>query len=256
MPLSLNNSLNFFILIIVLTLHAGCSTQPKNLYEYTQFSLESGNALEDEKYSLKVGDELDVNFFYFPHLNKTLKIRPDGYISMVPIGDVLAQGLTVEKLSRKLTNLYSDYVDDPLLTVILKESSNQMVYIGGEVKRAGTYDLKYDMTLLSSIFNAGGTLDTANLEQVLLIRRSRDGNPDMVTINLKKFLNNQAKDSNGQLLANDIVLNPLDIVYVPKTRIAEINQFVDQYIVNVLPFNTNLGFSYILNSKRTISVTR
>ena len=42
----------------------------------------------------------------------------------------------------------------------------------------------------------------------------------------------------------DVKLEPLDIVFVPKSKIAEVNQFVDQYINKVLPFSRNVGVQY------------
>jgi hypothetical protein len=70
---------------------------------------------------------------------------------------------------------------------------------------------------------------------VIVIRRGAGDAPVVLRVDLKK-----ARD--GRNLAQDITLAPLDIVYVPRSRIANVNLFVDQYIRKVLPFDWVVGY--------------
>ena len=146
---------------------------------------------------LSPGDVISVNFFYFPRLDSTQKIRPDGYISVVPIDDVKAAGLTTRDLDEKLTKLYAGRIENPELTVIVKEFAAQKVYVGGEVRGEGIYYLEMNMTALEAIFRAGGTLNTGNLESIIIIRKKKDGTPRVLSVNL-------AQDIKSKKIKNDI----------------------------------------------------
>ncbi|MBE9569991.1 MAG: polysaccharide biosynthesis/export family protein [Proteobacteria bacterium] len=202
---------------------------------------------EETEYILNAGDQISVSFFYFPRFNTTLKIRPDGYISIAPIDDVKAAGLTSRELDEKLTRLYAERIENAELTVSVKEFSTQKVYVGGEVRDPGTHDLERNMTALEAIFKARGALNTGNLDSVMIIRKKGDGTPYVFSINL-------AQDIKSNETKNNIFLRPLDVVYVPKTLIAKINQFVDQYIDKLIPISLNAGFSYVISDDRTVTV--
>lgn len=205
---------------------------------------------EEKEYILQRGDVISVAFFYFPRLDITMKIRPDGYISMAPIDDVKAAGLTTRELDEKLTGLYTERIENPELTVTVKEFATQKIYVGGEVKSAGFFDLENNMTTLQAIFRAGGALNTGNLESVIIIRREKDGSPRLFSINLKQ-------DIESKKIKNDIYLSPLDVVYIPQTMIARIDQFVEQYIDKLLPISLHAGFNFIknLNGGKTVVVS-
>jgi len=227
-----------FVLAAILNL-TGCASQLKGSEAGAEvlpppLSVQA----EEPEYILRPSDVISVSFFYFPRLDTTLKIRPDGYISMAPIDDVKAAGLTVRALDERLTGLYADRVENPELTVTVKEFASQKIYVGGEVRGGGIYDMETNMTALSAIFRAGGALDTGNLESVIVIRKKTDGAPLVMSINLEQ-------DIKSRKIQNDIWLQPLDVIYVPKTLIAKIDQFVDQYIDKLLPISLNAGFSFI-----------
>jgi len=111
------------------------------------------------------------------------------------------------------------------------------VYVGGEVVEPGLVPLSGKMTALSAILRARGLKPTAKANSVVLLRDSGQPRPIILRINLQQVL------VTGR---NDVELRPYDVVYVPKSTIAKIDQFVDQYIRQLLPISVNMGFSYIL----------
>ncbi len=190
----------------------------------------------DDMYILQRGDEIEVRVFNIPELTQSTKIRPDGRISVLLLDDIQAAGLTTEQLDKVLTARYADYYREPQVTIIVKSFSRQQVYIGGEVNRPGVLELPSGLTALAAIVQAGGFRETAKTKEVILLRKS-DGNKPLLT---KLNLDGVLRDGRS-----DVVLLPYDVVYVPKSTIARLDQFVNQYIRELLPIPLSGGFSYI-----------
>ena len=126
----------------------------------------------------------------------------------------------------------------PEIAVIVKSFAGHKIYVGGEVNNPGMISDSGRMTTLQAIFFAGGFKNTAELKSVVLIRKQETGDPLFVTLNLEEDLTAHAQ-------RNDVKLKPYDIIYVPKSRIAEMNQFVDQYIEKLIPISKNMGFNWV-----------
>lgn len=203
-------------------------------------SPESSKILEEriDDYVLQSGDVLDIKFFYNTELNEIVKIRPDGKISLQLIDEVVAAGLTPASLGSLLTRNYAKILRQPSIAVIVKDFSGQNIFVGGEVNSPGAQNLTGRITVLQSIFKAGGFKNTAAMQNVAIIRYQGTKTPLFLTVNIEDVLNN-----NG----DDIVLRPYDIVYAPKTTIARMNEFVDQYIEKLIPITKTLGVIYNLN---------
>ena len=192
---------------------------------------------EDKAYVLQRGDELEIKAFNMPELAQTVTIRPDGRISLVLLNDVEAAGLTATQLSEALSALYSQHFREPRVTVIVKNFTNRSVFVGGEVSRPGVIPLSDKLTILGAVLYSGGFKDTAKLREVVLLRDSGKGGPLIMRVNLDEVVKEGKRD---------ITLKPFDIVYVPKSKIAKLDQFVDRYIKQVLPISVFMGFNYVL----------
>lgn len=178
------------------------------------------------EYCLGYGDVIEVKFFNNSEFNEHLTIRPDGRISMERIGDMLVIGLTPQQLSVKIEEAYSRFIKNPEVTVIVREFSDRMVYVLGEVNTPGGYPIKRNMSILQSIALAGGQKDTAKLKSVILMRRDVEG-----TISVRRLdLSDPARD----VPTRDFMVAASDIIYVPKTFIANLNTFLDQAFSGVL----------------------
>lgn len=73
-----------------------------------------------KNYQLQAGDQLNIKFFFNPDLNEEVTVRPDGRISLQLIGEILAAGLSVDKLKDIVTQEYSQELKNPEVTVILR----------------------------------------------------------------------------------------------------------------------------------------
>jgi polysaccharide export outer membrane protein len=222
-------------------------TEPRPSMQQPEAAMGAGETVApsgDFDYVLQRGDEISIKIFNLPELDETLKIRPDGRISAVLLDDVDAAGLTTDQLDALLTELYSQFYRDPQVTVIVRDFANLKVYVGGEVANPGPLDLTGKLTALWAVLQAGGFRNTARTDSVILLRKGNNDVTMVSKLNLKEVMNKGTPD---------VVLRPFDVVYVPMSRIAKVNKFVDQYMVQLLPITLTGGFTYLL-SERIVTV--
>jgi polysaccharide export outer membrane protein len=188
-------------------------------------------------YVLQAGDEIEIKAYQTSELDAVARIRPDGQVSLILLNDVTAAGLTPTALDAVLTSAYSRFYRNPQITVSVRSFANLSVYVGGEVGQPALLPLTGQMTALQAVVRAGGFRDSANIESVILLRKGADGAAVASRLNLKDALNKGRPD---------VSLKPFDVVYVPKKFIAKADQFVKEYIRDLLPLSTNANFTYIL----------
>jgi protein involved in polysaccharide export with SLBB domain len=193
-------------------------------------------------YVLQSGDEITIRVFNHPELEDTIPIRPDGMISVVLVDDQQAAGLTTRELDQKLTEAYGRMFRDLQLAVIVRKFVNNKVYVGGEVGQPGFLPMSGRFTALTAVMEAGGFRGTARTDSVILLR-NQGGKPQVVRLDLKSVLENGTPDVN---------LQPFDVVFVPLSRIAKVDKFVDQYIRQLIPVGTTVGFQYIIGERSAI----
>ncbi len=183
---------------------------------------------EREEYTIRAGDELDIKFFYNPELNEHIEVRPDGRIKLELIPEVMAERLTVRELTERLKELYSEDLSDPEITVIVRSFSTHRIFVDGEVEKPGEQTLHGQLRAMQAISMAGGFRPTARLGEVIVIRRNVDRSPMMIPLRIKDVIS-------GEDPSQDILLMPYDVVYVPRSIIANVNKWIDQYIRQNIP---------------------
>ncbi len=175
---------------------------------------------------LTPGDTILIKFTYWPELDQEQQIRPDGMISLQLVGHINVADMTVEALDQHLCELYADKIKDPEITTIVQSFGNRRAYVGGEVRQPGYVELTDRMTALEAVMAAGGfDKRSANLTDVVIVRH-QDGQRYAKLLNLDLPVSEPGSNT---------LLAPRDIVYVPRTRIDQVNQWVDQYISRVIP---------------------
>ena len=188
---------------------------------------------DEPQYRLYPGDELDVAVASAPELNKTVVVQPDGRIMLPLLSPQMAAGRSAPELEQEIAQAYASQLLRPDVTVTIRAQPLK-VFVGGEVAKAGVYDMPGDMDALRAIIEAGGFQDTAKKSQVIIIRRSRDGRPMMRTVNFDRPFHDASH--------SDLVpLRRFDIVYVPKTGLAEVGVVMTQ-LRNALPISFSYAF--------------
>ena len=179
------------------------------------------------------GDAIEVKFFYVPELNESQNVRPDGVISLQLVGDVRVAGKTPEEVRDELFRLYTPYVKRPDVTIIVRSFRDRRIYVGGEVKQPGVFEMPGPLTALEAVMQAGGVNpQTAELETVIVVRE-KNGKRVGTLLDLRQALKGEPTEP--------YPLEPHDIVFVPQTKIVKVNQFIEQYITNMVP---QVGFIY------------
>ncbi len=178
-------------------------------------------------YTIQIGDHLGVKFYQNPDLNEEVIVRPDGKISLQLIGEVQAAGVEPGTLQAQIARAYLGELATPRVVVLVRELGAQ-VFIGGEVKTPGAIPLTANLTLVQAVQQAGGFLETAHLSQVVLIRRDAAGQLTGHAIDVRPIIG-------GLEASEDVPLQPFDLAYVPRSKIADVNLWVKQYISNNLP---------------------
>ena len=183
--------------------------------------------------ALVPGDVLEVKFFYTPDLNELQTVRPDGKIALQLIGEVEAEGKSPAKLRDELKDLYTPHLKTPEIAVIIRSFYDRRVYVGGQVMEPGIVEMPGTMTLLEAIMQAGGfDIREAEVRNVVVIRH-RNGQRYGQSIDLKSALTGEE--------VQPFYLEPKDIVYVPQTTIAKVDQWIDQHINKIIP---DTGFNF------------
>ena len=182
------------------------------------------------EYKIQIGDELDVKFYFNPDLNEHFTVRPDGRISLQLVPEIMAAGLTPRALTDLLKQEYSHELSKPELTVIVRTFSAQKIFVAGEVDKPGEMKMVGHLTALQAVAMAQGFKDTARQSEVIVIRRNPDRTPLVIPVNLKHAID-------GTDVGQDIALMPYDVVFVPRSTIANVNKFVDQFIRKNIPIN-------------------
>jgi polysaccharide export outer membrane protein len=171
------------------------------------------------RYKLQAGDSFDLAFELNPEFNQTATVQPDGYITLRGIGEIQVKGQTVPQLTATLRSAYSKILNDPLISVVIKDFEKAYFIADGQVAKPGKYDLRGDTTLTQAIAMAGGFLDSAKHSQVLLFRKASEGWYSAKIVNVKKM------ESQGNLL-EDPQLHPGDMLFVPKNRYSKIKAYL------------------------------
>jgi len=205
-----------------------------------------------DQYLLSIGEKLSVKSFYHDKLNEDVVIRPDGMISLQLVGEIRAAGISPKQLASDISERLRKYIDSPDISVIVRdfrrpelavsvrESAAQRVYVGGEVKQAGVLPLQGRMGLLAATLQAGGALESARLDGVVLLRHLEAQEPAVYSVNLRAILQGEMPD---------IALRPMDVVFVPKSASSETAAMLRQYIYNLLPNQFMLSVGYQINPR-------
>lgn len=156
-------------------------------------------------YRLANGDKLRVEVYRDAQLSQSLQIRPDGKITLPLLGDIAATGKTPTELRDSITAALREYITNPVVTVIVVESTPGTVFVMGEVNRPGTHMITGPVSILQVLAMAGGFKDFAHTKDIRVLRKSSTG---VRTLN---FNYNEAIKSNAQSL----ILEPGDTVIVP-----------------------------------------
>jgi polysaccharide biosynthesis/export protein len=192
-------------------------------------------------YRVGAGDELNFRFTYTPELNTVAVVRADGRLALPLVGEVRVAGLSLRELTDTVQAALAQRVRRPELVINVQGIlPSQRVFVGGEVAKPGVQALAGALTVLQAVLGAEGLKDSAQPREVTVLRQGAHGQREVLRVDLEAVMAGRAGAGAG-----DITLMPYDVVIVPRSGIANVGLWVDQYIRRVLPIS--LGFSYSVN---------
>ena len=190
---------------------------------------------QDMAYLLAPGDTLQIIFHTAPELDRELRVAPDGSISLPYIQPVQASARTAQEVRGALLAAYASELKEPDIDVIPTGFDSQRIFVGGEVANPGLVELPGQIDPLQAIIMAGGLTDRARPSYVALLRRMPGGEVMTAVVDIKAGLNDPA-------LADWTPLRRFDVVYVPRSAIAQENLFMQQWIRSALPIDFSLYY--------------
>lgn len=197
----------------------------------------------DEEYRFFPGDEIEINVLSANELNKSAIVAPDGRISPNLIGPIMVADKTPSEVKAMVEQRYAKELKNPSVTISPKTFASQKIYVGGEVNKPGVYELNGELDPLHAVMLAGGFLNSAKREEIVVLRRGAGGQPFMRVFDLKNIFAHQ------EAFAELPRLRRLDVIWVPRSRISEAGLFTQQFVRDALPIT--IGFNYSINGGKT-----
>jgi polysaccharide biosynthesis/export protein len=158
-----------------------------------------------DDYRIGPSDLIEISVFQVPELSKTVRIGTRGTLSLPLIGQIQAGGLTSHELETAIARkLQESYLQDPQVSVFIKEFISQRVTVEGNVNKTGVFPISGKTTLLQAIAMAGGLDKLANDEDIKVFRDNKDGTREILAYDLEPIRKGEVPDP--VLSTNDIVI--------------------------------------------------
>ena len=158
-----------------------------------------------QPYRVGPGDRLELFVWKEPDLTRELLVRTDGMVTVPLIGDVEAGGSSTADLAATIQDRLAQYVNSPSVTVGLTAGQSAQLFVVGKVSRPGAYPLDKPTTFLQALALAGGFVEFAKTDRVLVYR---SGDAAVDAVNYKKLENGSDPAQNIPLYAGDTLLVP------------------------------------------------
>ena len=152
-------------------------------------------------------DVLSVLYWKDKDMSTDVAVRPDGKISLQLLNDIDAAGLTPEQLRDRLIEESKRYIEDPNITVIVKQINSRKVFVTGEISKPGPYSLTGPTTVLQLIALAGGLRDFADSKNIVILR-VENGKPVTYGFNYKDVASRKNLKQNIELKPGDTIVVP------------------------------------------------
>jgi polysaccharide export outer membrane protein len=185
---------------------------------------------QEPEYLLYPGDEIEVATPTASELTRTVKIGPDGRVALPLIGSVMAADRTLPELQQVVSAAYAPQLVRPTVEVALRQAGPIRVWVDGEVRTPGVFEMIGDLDAYQAVIQAGGFAPTSRPDRVALIRRGPGGSRMMRVVDLRP--------RRGEIVA----LRRGDIIFVPRSTLGELAAFFTQ-VRAAMP----IGFSYSIN---------
>ena len=190
-------------------------------------AVEDPLALVVEDYRIGPSDLLEISVFQVPELSRTVRVNARGALTLPLVGQIQAGGLTGQQLEALLANkLRESYLQNPQVSVFIKEFVSQRVTVSGSVNKVGVFPISGKTTLMQAIAMAGG-LDKLADEENIKVFRDRNGTREVLDYNLAPIRKGEVEDP---------VLHTSDVIVVGKSGTRAVFKDITETIRDISVF--------------------
>jgi polysaccharide export outer membrane protein len=159
------------------------------------------------EYLIGAEDVLNVMFWREQDMTVEVAVRSDGMITLPLIGDIKAAGLRPDALGAEIQKSAARFLEDPAVTVAVRQPNSQKVFITGQVTTPGAHALTGPRTVMQLIALAGGLTEYADSENITIVR--------LEGTQTRSYRFNYQDVAKGKMLQQNIALQAGDTVVVP-----------------------------------------
>ena len=204
------------------------SDLPARTAEPVPVSISPRTTIRD--YRIGPEDLLEIQVFGVDQLSRTVRVNSRGQVSLPLIGAFDVAGLTAQEAEAAITTrLSANYLQNPQVSLFIKEFTTQRVTIEGAVNRPGIYPLKGASTLLTSLAVAGGQAALSDMSEVVLFRADSTGKRAATTYDVERIRRGEVEDP-------AVVNDDLIVVNRSKSRTALKDSLFKDVIDTINPF--------------------
>jgi polysaccharide export outer membrane protein len=146
-------------------------------------------------YRIGTEDLLEVQVFGVDQLSRTVRVNSMGFVSLPLIGSVEVGGFTAQEAEAAIAaRLAEAYLQNPQVSLFIKEYTNQRVTVEGAVNKPGIYPLRGETTLLRTLAMAGGQGGLSDMSQVMLFRAGPNGKRDAQVFDVERIRRGEVED--------------------------------------------------------------
>ncbi|WNO52802.1 XrtA/PEP-CTERM system exopolysaccharide export protein [Stakelama saccharophila] len=197
-------------LALIGALLAGCAAADRPQLPPAGFVAE--NQGPGEEYVIGPLDKLNVFVWRNPELSATVQVRPDGRITTPLVSDMPAVGKTPEMLADDMKIALSQYIQDPIVSVIVEDFSgtfSQQIRVVGATEKPAAIPYRANMTLLDAMIAVGGLNDFAAGNKARLVRYDREtGKQREYGLHIDSLLKDGDTSANVELRPGDVIIIP------------------------------------------------
>ena len=158
-------------------------------------------------YKIGSGDVLEIITWKEEDFTREVFVRMDGKITFPLLDDIHAAGRTTMQIKKEIETKLKEFIENPVVTINVKNPLSQKFYILGEVVNTGEYQLVKKLTILQAFALAGGFTEWASKNEIILLR-NEDGIDKIIRVNYKNIIKGKNLSQNVNIKVNDTIIVP------------------------------------------------
>lgn len=218
----MNRVVSVFVFVAIASMTASAvlaQSKPAVTTPLHDSAQEKSSLIVTADYIIGPEDVLDITIWKNADLSKTVQVRPDGRISLPLIGDVVAVSRTSSQLTEEISTRLKAYMENPTVSIVVKEVNSYAIFVLGEVVKPGRYPLKSKTTLLQAVTLASGFTPVASRNKIVIFRFARDGEPlTKIKASYDDIVLRDGTNQNIELKPGDTIVVPSESMVVIPSR--------------------------------------